>query len=254
MLISTWTGSCFTPFKTKTSTSCVAIANKLSPLFTLLLFISGLLFSQLGFSQAKCPDLNCTANDVQINRAFLGDINGVPLTQSCEPGTPQTAYLYVDFNTNATRNGLYFSATFNGNPISTCFSQELKGNSTPVRYPAPINYTCGEVLTLTDIFIAYNPGQDNFCTENPTGNCDNIITSKCSRLPGEIVEAPLVANFSALGSCTGQQAFQTYTFSTNITGGTAPYSYTINYGDGSTATGTSADGTETLTHTYTSGG
>src|SRR5688572_31183506 len=113
MLMSTWTGSCFLNFKKNTSSS-VKIGNKVSPLFTLLLFISGLLFSQLGYSQAKCPSLNCTANDVQINRVFLGDANGVPLTESCEPGTQQTAYLYIDFNTNATRNGLYFSGTLNG--------------------------------------------------------------------------------------------------------------------------------------------
>ena len=249
---STQLQSCLYPegFRCRTKTNKI-----FSRSVAVFLCFAALFLGQSSYAQTKCPTLNCTAGDVTIESVYLGDASGNPLVQSCVPGTTQTAYLYIVVSSNAPRNGLYFSGTLNGQSLSTCFSNELKGKSTRLDYPTPITYTCGTTLMLTDIFLAFNPGQDNFCTENPTGNCTTIVSSKCSRPPPVVVRAPLVADFTPVGSCpTPGQAFQTFTFSTNITGGTAPYSYTITFGDGTTASGTSADGTETITRTYTSGG
>jgi PKD repeat protein len=234
-------------------------ATKMNEIFSrsLALFFcfATLFLGQSTYAQTKCPTLNCTAGDVEIESVYLGDASGNPLVQSCVPGTLQTAYLYIIVSSNAPRSGLYFSGTLNGQSLSTCFSNELKGQSTRLPYPTTINYTCGTTLTLTDIFLAYNPGKDNFCTENPTGNCNTIVSSKCSRPPPVVVRAPLVANFTPEGSCpTAGQAFQTFEFTTNITGGTAPYTYTFNFGDGTSSTAATTSTNTTVTHTYTSGG
>jgi hypothetical protein len=159
-------------------------------------------------------------------------------------------------STNAPRNGIYISGDLNGESLANCFRNSLQGNSNVLRYPTPITYTCGTKLILSDIFIAFDAGQDNFCDKNPSGsNCDVIIPSKCRRQDPIVVEAPLVADFSAAGSCpTAGQAFQTYTFTVNIAGGTEPYSFFFTFGDGTTSPTFSSANTTQVTHLYTSGG
>ncbi len=173
----------------------------------------------------------CTANDFpEVSEAFLSqDASGnTPLTESCEPGTPQAAYLCITFTngTGSLRKGIYLEGTFNNGDdqslIRHCDPIETSNQTITTCVPDPIAWTCGDELTITDVFFAWNSSGDNLCSSN---ECQDWPQSKC-RIPGGtiIVKAPLVANFDYTAECIDGNTAQTVTFNSTTTGGTKPYS------------------------------
>lgn len=212
-----------------------------------MLLLAAVLLSTNAMAQT-CPDLNCTSNDIKVERVFLSDANGVPLTSDCTPGVQGQAYLNVVVSTTTPRVGVYVSGMLRiknmaDQPVSNCFGVPLTGNNNVLRYTTPINWTCGSEIMLTDIFIAWGTGNKDFCADPTT--CSSIVPSKCRRENPIVVEAPLIANFTAQASCTENNRYETVSVTATPTGGKAPYTYSWDFnGDG-------IEDATTLTASYT---
>ncbi|GAA4454028.1 hypothetical protein GCM10023189_19980 [Nibrella saemangeumensis] len=113
-----------------------------------------------------------------------------------------------------------------------------------------MTWPCGSAVTVGNAFLAWGINKDdNVCAGGFT--CDNIISSKCGKDPTIFpVAAPLVASFISATACVAGQTTQSVSFTNTTASGTKPYSFTYNYGDG-----TSEPTTSTLvTHQYTTTG
>ncbi|MBC5993008.1 PKD domain-containing protein [Pontibacter cellulosilyticus] len=218
----------------------------------LMLLISALLVSSNVFAQT-CPDLNCTSNDVTVQRVYLADVNGVPLTSACTPGEQVQAYLHLVVSTNTPRVGAFILGTLKidgmaDQAVANCFGVALTGNNNILKYPTPVNWTCGKKIMLVDIFVAWGTGNTDFCV-NPT-TCSSIVPSKCRREAPIVVEAPLIASFTARASCTENNRYETIAVSGSATGGKAPYTYAWDFNNDGVTDAT----TQNATYTYMSTG
>ncbi|GAB3201452.1 hypothetical protein GCM10027293_24160 [Pontibacter aydingkolensis] len=200
-----------------------------------------------------CPDLNCTSNDVKVERVYLADVNGVPLTSSCTPGETVQAYLHVVVSTTTPRVGVYVSGTLKvdgmaGQPVANCFGVALTGNNNVLKYPTPVNWMCGKEIMLVDIFVAWGTGNKNFCLDATT--CSSIVPSKCRREAPIVIEAPLIANFTSQAACTENNRYETVSFSGSATGGKAPYTFAWDFNNDGITDAT----TQNASYTYMSDG
>ncbi|SFS82416.1 SprB repeat-containing protein, partial [Zhouia amylolytica] len=222
------------------------VVNKLLLLAFMLLVNIGIGYSQGG----------CNSNDFTVNNFYIGDINGNPITTTCTPGTPQSAYLYASFtkNTNADRYSLNVQFNLEINDIVTinnyndCFyNQQVIPTNTSIQL-FQIDYTCGDKIEVTNILLNWETTADPCGPANSKGKCFNDV-------PGFEVDAPLVANFSYINPCNSLQV----DFTDLTTGGEndEDYTYSWNFGDGNTSIedspshiyGSTGDYTVTLTIT-----
>ena len=86
-----------------------------------------------------------------------------------------------------------------------------------------INWFCGSQVEIKNFQMAWQNQITEDCKWDPP---------KCACLSDEIVRAPLIANFSYDQSLCDCGPFQV-TFNGVATGGQAPYTYSWNFGDGS---------------------
>ena len=124
--------------------------------FACFFVLLGLLLSGKTFAQTdltKCYG-SCTSGDFTIAKAFLTDINGVPITSAAcnNPDAIVDAYLSFTFTntTNSDRNGIFISGTINGNYIFKCFPGILpkKSSTTFTDQTHVVKWQCGTDLTL----------------------------------------------------------------------------------------------------------
>jgi PKD repeat protein len=138
--------------------------------------------------------------------------------------------------------------------ISQCFAQDLPQGIRTFTLTNPITWTCGSKVELRDVFTAWDNQTPNttVCSYflNGSYNCEKL-TPKCFYYATPIiVVAPLVANFSWQGACNARDDAQTIDFTSTTSGGTAPYSFSWNFGDASSATGSSPSHTYAAAGTY----
>ncbi|WP_261767994.1 PKD domain-containing protein, partial [Flavobacterium glycines] len=244
--------------------------------FMVMLFTTTTGFSQTIFANltpsnsTACPPAGCTANDVKIGEVYLADANGNRLT-TCNSGDPiTTQYLWVQITDASSKYGLYMQFNMykgtqeideNGANISDGNTNKITvGDNrqiTPGNYRmmALPSYTCGDFITLKDIYLAWQTppgGQATTVTPGCAG------TSKCSaeNLPNTIiVNTPLAVNFTYNPSCTGN-TYQQVTFTNTSTGGDGTLTYLWNFGAGATPSTSSASGNSPnpIIVTYSSSG
>jgi hypothetical protein len=238
----------------------------------LSLFLAALLFAISGFGQGPCPGSNCTSGDIRITKVELLQADGSQLPNTCSAGNNLAVKLRVTFDvTSATRYGflvnagIYINNSLSGT-IATCdpstFSQGLHTmdvsqyvNGNPILWP------CGSTIQLKDVYTAWDQqaatlSHPGICTYlNPStgavSDC-STIAPKC-KFYGEnepiLIVAPLTSSFTAQeGGCSNLK--RTWTFTSTTTGGTTPYTYTWNFGDGSPALVTTQN---PVTHDYAYG-
>ena len=236
------------------------------------------LFFQTAYGQDPCPGSNCVSGDIRITRVTLvqNNANHSPLPNTCTPGQDNVPVaLKVDFDvTSTTRYGFLVTADVYGNPgggalvkigkIAKCYSKDYS-QGPRVEYVdtyvggAAILWACGSRIQLQNVYTAWDNQAPNTTVcgflNTSTGAITNCkkIAPKC-RFYGPTesfdVISPLIADFtSAEGSCTNLN--RTWTFTSTTTGGQTPYSYTWNFGDGTTLGPTT---TNPVTHDYSTSG
>ncbi|KIC91472.1 PKD domain-containing protein [Flavihumibacter sp. ZG627] len=255
------------------------------PMFTLVncaasvkksfyLFLTSFLIFGWGIAvgQSPCnvkPNDNCTSGDITIQSVVLVDAAGNPLSSNCTPGSQVTAYLKVNFNvTSNERYGFLITGRVYINEqhvqvIDECYAQTFSsGPKSVVLLNDPVTWTCGATIELRDVFTAWDNNAPAIVNGSPvyavctyynsttrTYNCASL-TPKCFYYPTPIkVVGPLIANFGWSGSCNTGNIAQTIAFTNLTTGGTTPYTYTWNFGDGS-----ATSSIPNPTHTYASAG
>ncbi len=128
----------------------------------------------------------CSANDFPT----IGDAYIVGAPSNCTTGDAVTAMLCIDFEngTGSDRQGIYFKALLStGTTIRTCDPQTVSAGE-DFTVCMPVTWTCGDGLTITDIFFAWNSGgTDNLCDAT---RCQDWPGSKCREPGGTIVIIP----------------------------------------------------------------
>ena len=230
--------------------------NDLLQKFLTLLFC---LFATLFFvvnttsAQGPCPGSNCTSGDIRITKVELLKTDGTALPNFCTPGADLQVKLRVTFDvTSKTRYGFLVVANIliNGNSIGIIGSCDpgtfTKGLHTmdvnTLSNGNPIIWPCGSAIQLKDVYTAWD---QQVATASHAGVCTYLNSSggitDCSTIAPKckfyganepiLIVAPLIASFSVedLG-CNSLK--RTLRFKSETTGGTTPYTYTWNFGDG----------------------
>jgi uncharacterized repeat protein (TIGR01451 family) len=200
-------------------------------LLALLLVL--MLFTLVRAASGVWPDCSwgCTANDVTVTRAWLGNATGVELGP-CEPGEPNgSAYIWVtiDNNAQAERYAVRLLAQVFVNEhyiqIDQCALDIIAGKTTQDYALYNFTWHCGEAIMLESLIVSWQPNSSS-CAD--PAECPP--PSKCSGPVDMKVAAPLVANFYS----TSPQCYCTSIgFNDTTTGGEPPYTYWWDFGDGS---------------------
>ncbi|MFV5700220.1 PKD domain-containing protein, partial [Flavobacterium sp. ZT3R17] len=230
-------------------------------LLTLFMFV-GNIYSQFDTNH---PDLrlfgyNCTSNNVTIQNVYLSaSVNGVPLEDivpTCNTGVDT---YNVDIWMNYTQNQansidtarLFATLTING--VSTDINKYLGTLPSTKNLPPgkiklttqTVSWVCGQTLSFNNILVVW---AGNGIVDGTTSYTSNTYNkAQCEFGASTYFAAPLAVQFTYKACKVGNNNTVSFTSTTN--GGTAPYHYSWDFGDGSPLS--------TLTnptHIYTSSG
>ncbi len=181
---------------------------------------------------AEWPDckFQCTAKDVVVERAYLGDESGRPL-QPCSQGVLTEAYIWITITNRASapRYNLVLLADLlvNGDleRIERCVLDVLQGKSTMSLPVCKIEWGCGEEIRIENMILSWETSGSRGC-DTSRMKCGER-TTQCYSHPGMSVGIPLSGGFEYKTICN-----QVYL--RDLTrGGAAPYTYEWDLGDGS---------------------
>ena len=196
----------------------------------LIILVTGLLAvgPLLAVQAADWPDcdFHCTAKDVVLTGVYA-----VVPTGTCEAGSPVAAEIWGVFDANATRYAVWLQADVYQDGvwlerIEQCLLDTIPRGTTQALLGL-FEWECGTALELRDVIVSWTAKRES-CADPPT--CEDR-SAKCSRPTiGVIrVETPLAAGISSdAPKCAGEAVH----FENSVSGGTPPYSYLWNFGDG----------------------
>jgi len=162
------------------------------PVVTVLFCLLGIFITTTVSAQipTNCGSVNCTSNDVKIERAYLTDLSNNPL--SCVGNTPIANFrLHLVVSTKTPRHGVFIncklnittSGTTNIIPVSACFGVQLTGDNNDLTVDfSNQSLPCGSSATLTEVFTSWGTGSTPFCP----GTCPET-KAKCRFVPGEVI-------------------------------------------------------------------
>ncbi len=178
------------------------------------------------------PDCSwgCTANDVTVTGAWLGNETGTPL-ETCEPGEPNgSAYIWVTINNNANagRYAVQLLADVYVNDhsikIDQCALDSIAGKTNQDYALYDFTWHCGEAIRLENLIVSWQTSVNSNCAD--PAECPP--PAQCSG-PGNMhVAAPLIASFN---STSPQCLCTNIDFTDATTGGESPYTYSWDFGD-----------------------
>src|SRR5437773_9411296 len=178
-------------------------------------FFIALLISFSAHAQpAACGNVNCTSNDVRIVSAYISGPGNRPI--NCLDNPPfHNAELHLVVSSNTQRKGISITASLNADntahPISNCFTGLVlnSGSNNDLVYDLGITLdavSCGENFSLTNVFISWGTGNNDFCDGSSDAKCP-ATPSKCRFIAGEtiIVTVKLDPDFTwQAGDCSQQ--------------------------------------------------
>ncbi|NGY36919.1 hypothetical protein FQU23_005265, partial [Flavobacterium sp. XN-5] len=227
--------------------------------FSLATFLVLLFSTTVGYSQTieiMNPNVtyssignttSCNSNEVIIEKVFLGDVSGNPITNCPVTGD---VFIYIKLSKTATKYALYtefklfidgIQYKIDGTTVTNEFIQVKQALSTAngtnqlsttTNYQvAKIPYNCGASFELKDIYVSWGPNASTKPDDDQDGpKCD-------SGVPNITVDGPLEVDFTSTRDCnaitvtsdvTGGKIYQ----SGGLTAIQTPYKLKINYGDG----------------------
>ena len=201
--------------------------------FLVTLLMCSILISKTTIAQVTNGFPNpssCNSSDIQLVSATLsGEENNC---SNCTPGKQikRTLSLSINNKSGSTRTAFAFWGNleiYDGNTGTLKSTTAIKGCDGPVLRNSintinfqNITYSCGDIVKITNLFIAWTDG-------SPGSTCDKIISAniapKCGVLPCITVNAGvnadlIVTNLECYGNNNGA-------IDLTPIGGTAPYTY-----------------------------
>src|SRR5687768_1568602 len=184
----------------------ISIRNVLKSPLQLSILLIGLFFSNSGLAQTIFdPRINCvngcTAKDIKNISAALVFPNPpndqLPSNFSCNTGQNVSVKLAVYLTTQTQKAGLYLYANVRRSSdnsilatVSECFPSGALtsvSGATKVVFNQGLSWSCGTSIKLTDVYVAWGTGNDDFCQGVSDPRCP-ATTSKCFALPeGEYI-------------------------------------------------------------------
>ncbi|MGN6246724.1 MAG: SprB repeat-containing protein, partial [Ginsengibacter sp.] len=193
-------------------------------------------------AQSLPPATSCTSNDLQVVGATLSNVD---ICSSCTVGTPLTGTLTLSINntTGSNRTAFAFWGTLEitdgvtgqvtSTPIHGCNSTAIPPNSSALPPHAitsltfdNINYKCGDILNITNLYLAWTDASPNsVCPLDPS-----TINPKCGTLPSIQINAGVnatseITNVSCFGGNNGAIDITAF-------GGTGSFSYSWSASNG----------------------
>jgi hypothetical protein len=192
---------------------------------------------------ADWPDckFQCQANDVIVQRLWLGDDSGEELS-SPAMGEERSCYLWATFRNNANTPryaaillaDLYLGGTLSQSfyDDGLCVLDEIEAKSTVDHSLCNIVWTGGDEVLLKRLVLSWETAKGTSCG-SANRKCSNRNTKCYGGQEAEMLaEAPLIAAYDeVIQSCSGLVDFAEKT-----TGGTWPYTYHWDFGDGDFST------------------
>jgi len=206
----------------------------------------------IGANQRPDPP-HCVSQDLTVASAFLTSsqcacTSGQSITADLnfnlinKTGSERTSFavfaILVKENPDGSTESVYFKA---------CTSPVPPGSTSTITFDDAVTYTCGQSLTLTDVYLAWTDASDG--DNRQCGGEDGLLNNfcdidpKCGK-PADIRIAPLLTASvtDTDGTCEGENDG---TITVTASGGTGPYDFVIN--PGGTTVSNDADGVHTFT-------
>ncbi len=208
--------------------------------FVVVLVFSLSVVSLSGWGADAWPNCSfrCTAGDVQLTSLYAVVPGG-----ACEPGGMSTAQIYGRFTANAARYAVILLGDLQvqggmTTRLNVC-AGDLSSGTTDVLL-ATVSWTCGSGISIGNVVISWSTNAET-CAD---ASCSSR-TSQCAKGQDVVVSTPIVVDFTSNSPrCLGTPV----SFTNASTGGTAPFTYSWDFGDGGTSSQASP------THSYSSPG